>query len=357
MTIIFNSDQGIVYKESTGLLTNANRSSAVLGGNAYQIGSSTPNEDIRLYADASLGGLVSILSLIEIIFIVRIKRKKKLYEMLLLSIAFSDLLFGLLNIAIPVSNLTNGMSNTTFTEAIHVVYYNFILASIIHLCWITVDHVWTVISPIKRNIYVTRTKTYVSLVITWIISTFAPLLIFFYHGMLKKDHFLTKYFTASHSLRFNQGNVFDRIENKVLAGLIFTADGMFVTFYGYTIYKMYNKKEKDMKNEFEKQVHKTASVVCIVTASLFAICTMPYALGAFNVEQFFPWTHELVILNSVAHPIVYFVFRGWCEKRWKHYEKQANRQDRLYSVTNSITRHGRRSMPYRDSSMESSSEM
>ena len=59
-----------------------------------------PDDDVivlRRSIDLSFGIAVVILNIIEITIICRLKRKKKIHEILLLSLSVADLLFGLSN--------------------------------------------------------------------------------------------------------------------------------------------------------------------------------------------------------------------------------------------------------------------
>ena len=52
--------------------------------------------------ELSLGVLIAILNLVEIIMIAKIKRKRKLYEILLLSLSVSDFMFGISNVFVNI---------------------------------------------------------------------------------------------------------------------------------------------------------------------------------------------------------------------------------------------------------------
>lgn len=87
-----------------------------------------------------LGLIVSILNFIEVVIIARL-RKKKVYEMILLSLSVSDCMFGLSNVIVSSIVVSNSCQFEKLTESSHALYLIFILASIFHLIFIALDKV------------------------------------------------------------------------------------------------------------------------------------------------------------------------------------------------------------------------
>ena len=97
------------------------------------IRSSTLNT-IKMYIRLSLGGvLIAILNLIEIIMIVKIRRKKKIYEVLLLILPISDLMFGISNVVISIAYLMHGFMFQGLVDGAYTSHLFFVLTSIFHL--------------------------------------------------------------------------------------------------------------------------------------------------------------------------------------------------------------------------------
>ena len=57
--------------------------------------------------DLCTGFLIAILNAIEIIMITKIKRKKRIYEIILMSLSVSDCLFGVSNIVVSLVFLSH----------------------------------------------------------------------------------------------------------------------------------------------------------------------------------------------------------------------------------------------------------
>ena len=91
------------------------------------------------------GVLLAILNLAEIIFIAKIKRRKRIYEIIIASLSVSDCLSSL-SIAIisliSLSKLWKSAENLLLTT--YIAPFFFILASIFHLILIAVDRVMVV---------------------------------------------------------------------------------------------------------------------------------------------------------------------------------------------------------------------
>ena len=133
---------------------------------------------IKRSVDLSIGLLVAILNIIEIILIVRIKRKqKKQFEIILLSLSVADLLYGLSNSAICVVYLGNLKEDTVF-DVTYTTYFFFVLTSIFHLVFIAVDRLWAVVHPIKHNVLMTRKKVYIALGAVWSLTILISLTLY-----------------------------------------------------------------------------------------------------------------------------------------------------------------------------------
>ena len=111
---------------------------------------------IKMYIKLSLGVLIAILNLIEIIMIVKIRRKKKIFEVLLLSLSFSDLMFGISNVVIPVTYLMHGSMFQGLIDGAYTSYLFFVLTSIFHLLLITMDSLFIVLRPLQHKVFLTR---------------------------------------------------------------------------------------------------------------------------------------------------------------------------------------------------------
>ncbi|XP_057307548.1 octopamine receptor beta-2R-like [Hydractinia symbiolongicarpus] len=132
-----------------------------------------PNDEqmMKRSIDLTFGLIVVILNIAEIILISRIKRKKKIYEICILSLSVTDLLFGISNSVVSAIYLSKNGQNESILEITYTTYFYFVLNSILHLIWITFDRLWLVLKPLQHRAYVSRKRICIVLAATWITST------------------------------------------------------------------------------------------------------------------------------------------------------------------------------------------
>ena len=287
------------------------------------IQSSTLNT-IKMYIKLSLGVLIAILNLIEMIMIVKIRRKKKIYEVLLLSLSISDLMFGISNIVIPIAYLMHGSMFQGLIDGAYTSYLFFVLTSIFHLLFITMDSLFIVLKPLQHKVFLTRKKVYKILAFLWILAVVLS-------GVLKALDEYTEIFTQKKSITQTENQeimaaeyqlltpapqtlpyVMEDEENFpkglefVLSVVIILADFIITLSYSLIIFKTRSQKEKISSNQ--ENSHKL-QVVCIAIGTTFVLFTLPYAIARFTHEKTPIWASFILVLNSGMNSIVYF-FRG-----------------------------------------------
>lgn len=93
---------------------------------------STGREVIYQSVLITLGCIISILNLFKIFMIAKLK-EKEIYETTLLSLSVSDCMFGLSNVIVSSTVLSNLCRFYELSESSYVLYLVFVLASIFHL--------------------------------------------------------------------------------------------------------------------------------------------------------------------------------------------------------------------------------
>ena len=114
--------------------------------------------------------MIAILNLVEITMIVKIKRKKKLCEILLLSLSVSDFMFGISNVFVDIFFLAGACGNKHFVEAAFTTCLFFVLTSIFHLFFITLDWLIAILKPLQHKLILSRKRVYIFLILLWILS-------------------------------------------------------------------------------------------------------------------------------------------------------------------------------------------
>ena len=102
--------------------------------------------------------------------IAKIKRKMKLYEILLFSLSESDFMFGISNIFINTFFLARVCNNQHLVTTAFTIYLFFVLTSMFHLSFITVDGLIVVLKPFQYKLILSRKRVYIFLVLLWILA-------------------------------------------------------------------------------------------------------------------------------------------------------------------------------------------
>lgn len=126
----------------------------------------------------SIGILISILNLPEIIIIIiRIKGKRKIYEILLLSLSASDCMLGLSNAFVFDLHTVNACKYEVLVEIAFTLYIFSVLSSIFHIMPSALDRHLAVFRPIRHRVFSTRKKAYLYSGFLWILPVLISVLL------------------------------------------------------------------------------------------------------------------------------------------------------------------------------------
>lgn len=126
----------------------------------------------------SIGILISILNLPEIIIIIiRIKGKRKIYEILLLSLSASDCMLGLSNAFVFDLHTVNACKYEVLVEIAFTLYIFSVLSSIFHIMPSALDRHLAVFRPIRHRVFSTRKKAYLYSGFLWILPVLIRVLL------------------------------------------------------------------------------------------------------------------------------------------------------------------------------------
>lgn len=241
-----------------------------------------------------LGALLALLNLVEIVMIGNFKRKKKIYDIILLSLSVSDCTFGLSNVFLNIAALSEKCESEALSEATHTFYVFSILSSISHLIFITMDRLIGVLKPLQHKVFFRRKTIYIILAFLWIlaiiISTILQLL----------DEFTETF------------NNFQERMQLTLSIIILIADMIMITSYSLILYQV-NYKRKVLST---KKKSRNLSLVCIATVVTFVLLTLPYAITRILTGQVPFWANAILVTNSGMNSVVYFL-RSEISKFWQ----------------------------------------
>ena len=283
--------------------------------------------------DLTFGVLIAILNLAEIIMIAKIKRKKKIYEVVLLSLSVSDCMFGLSNVFVSVPHIASICRFQDLVETTYTLYVFFILTSIFHLLFITLDRLIAILKPFKHRTCLSRKRFYMYLAILWILAVMISALLKIldeFTNTFEKDAIratmpmqtmrttpirnLRIYRTRrsspprplSHSPRLPPGpksNTFKADMQFTLSVIIIIADVIMISSYSLIIYITTFKTKK--VSSAQKQSNKLPAI-CIAIAATFVMFTLPYAVARFVIGAATFWPNLMLVLSSGVNSIVYF---------------------------------------------------
>ena len=306
------------------------------------LGCGSSNKKIKRSIDLSFGVLIAILNIVEIIMIAKITRKKKIYEILLLSLSVSDCMFGISNVFVSITFIADLYTLTDLRETAYTFYVFFVLTSIFHLLFIAVDRLVAVLKPLKHKIYLSRRRFYIFLAILWILAVMVSALLqlldkftdtFERKKLISKMSNETLATTSIPSPKISprsvspQNNlvVVEETSNSFksdmqlsLSVIIIIADVTMVMSYSFIIYLTTFQTKKVASTQ--KQSHRLPAI-CIAIASVFVLFTLPYAIATFVLGVATFWPNLILVLSSGVNSIVYF-FRVKISRYCKAKKKQ-----------------------------------
>ena len=274
----------------------------------------TPDDgNVYRKIDLAAGILIAILNIVEIAMIGKIRLKKRIYEIILLSLSVSDCMFGLSNVVVSSIYLSNTNSYGELLETAYISYAFFILTSIFHLIYIAVDRVMIVLKPLQYKSIFTSKRQKIGITILWILA--------FVIGVTTYTAYELTEMEPAVSDRQNQPvsqNNFQKDIQLVLSIVIVVLDFSMVVSYGIIIYRMSYKKRKKLTPKSAK--HERLLILCVLIAAVFVLFTMPYAITRVSFGSVPFWANFILLLNSGMNSLVYF-FRQKIEKHHKHKNK------------------------------------
>ena len=289
--------------------------------------------DLKLRASIKLstGILAVILNIVEIIFIVKIKRKKRIYEIILASLSVSDCLFSLSNVifsSILLSKLCKSEEN--LVEVTYIAYLFFVLASVFHLIFIAVDRVMIVLIPFQYESIFTTKRQKIGITLLWMLAFAISISTYIYYDVTTSENKNSSIRNetniqnnASASIAPKKNKLFQeegklclrRVLNQsfqsdiqlVLSISIVAADLLIVLCYSTIIYQMSYKSRKYKTAKSKKD--EGLPLVCVFIAGVFVIFTLPFAITRFCFSYVHFWWKLFLLFNSGMNSVVYFFRR------------------------------------------------
>ena len=274
----------------------------------------TPDDgNVYRKIDLAAGILIAVLNIVEIAMIAKIRRKKRIYEIILLSLSMSDCMFGLSNVVVSSIYLSNTNSYGELLETAYISYAFFILTSIFHLIYIAVDRVMIVLKPLQYKSIFTSKRQKIGIAILWILAFVIGVTTYTAYELTEMEPAVSD----TQNQPVSQNN-FQKDIQLVLSIVIVVLDFSMVVSYGIIIYRMSYKKRKKLTPKSAK--HERLPILCVLIAAVFVLFTMPYAITRVSFGSVPFWANFILLLNSGMNSLVYF-FRQKIEKHNKQKNK------------------------------------
>ena len=278
--------------------------------------------------DLATAILIAILNVVEISLIIKIKRKKRIYEIILVSLSVSDCMFGLSNVIVSSIYLSNSCKYDDLIETAYVSYAFFVLTSIFHLIFIAVDRVMIVLKPFQYKIIFTAKRLKIGIALLWILAFIIGVSAYTVYELTEMEPTVTERLNRSVSqnrtialitqpITKGKRERFQDDMQLVLSIIIVMMDVLMVFCYCTIIYQMSFVKRKNLNQKSAEDAR--LPILCVGIAAVFIIFTLPYAIARFSLGKIPFWANFILLLNSGMNSVVYF-FRQRIEK----YQKKEN---------------------------------
>ena len=293
------------------------------------VGQINDDEVLERSIDLSIGILMAILNIVEIVIILKTKRKKKVYELFLLSLSVSDCMLNLSNGFLYVLYATNACRYEVLLETAFTLYIFSMLSSIFHISLIALDRLLAVSRPLKHKVLSTRKKAYLSSGFSWILAILISALLQVINELTETfkvpdyvkqmqiqnlqetqeknsdtSRFFEEEFGVTESPVFtltSKSNYHSGVE-YTLSVVILVADVLIFSLYSLIIYHITSYKK--VTNTKTKQ--KKLPIVCLAIGTTFVLFTLPFVVAKLALGYISPWANRTLLLNSGMNSIVYF---------------------------------------------------
>ena len=271
--------------------------------------------------------LVVILNIAEIIFIVRIKGRMRIYEIILLSLSVSDCLLGLSKAVIGSIFLSDSWKpKDDLLETALIAYMFFILASILHLIFIAVDRVMIVLIPFQYETIFTRKRLKIGIALLWMLAFGISISTYIYYkGTVSERKSNSSNIQNNTSGSFKQTKCFkmktvmkqgfQEDMTLVLSISIVVSDLVMILCYSTIIYQINYKTRKCQRAKSKKE--EGLPLLCVFIAGVFVMFTLPFAIARLNLRYIPFWADCSMILNSGMNSVMYFFY-----SRLENYQSQ-----------------------------------
>jgi len=285
-------------------------------------------KDYEIMLQLTIAVLVIVLNMIEIFILTVFKkaRRRRTFEVLLLSLSCADLFFG---VTVIIMSVSQARESPTITKNTHPLYLVCAMTSVFHIFWITLDRLLVLMLPFhfkilfQEKLFAKFKRIHVLVAASWLIPVLVST------AILMKGH-LNK-----------EGRIRHLINIGVVVCVLF-ANCFFIPAYIVLIVKLWvvqsqmnhgsnremtdsdkpsfastslgegpselysNSQKSRMGRITRKQQH--VLLLALLTAVAFSGCTLPFAVEILkNNDKRAPFYSKIMlVVNSALNSIFYF---------------------------------------------------
>ena len=256
--------------------------------------------------DLSTSVLVTTLNIVEIIMIAKILRKKRIYEIILLSLSVSDCLSGFSNVIVSSIFITESCKYRFLLEIAYLTYVLFILTSIFHLIFIAADRAMIVVIPFKYETIFTTKRLKIGIYLLWIFALTIGVSSYIVFKLKVHKTAVSRLDLSSsqNKSKTSRKKHFRYTAQLVLSIIIVISDLLMILCYSTIMFHMSYKNSKDIRTK--RAEDQRLPVLCVAIATVFVTFTLPFAATRLYLGYVPFWANYALILNSGMNSIVYF---------------------------------------------------
>ena len=237
----------------------------------------------------SICGLGIVLNSCEIASLIYAKRTTLPFDITIISLAMSDLMFVLTSLVLSsfIYYVPNWIASERYYMAFAYSTYSSFLSSVLHMVFIAIQRLIAVLYPLKTSIWITRRRSIITVLLLWLasVAVAAPVPMGFY------------------------------IYNRILLFSPFVAIGVIAACYFVINFRMMTRKSPTGGDQQTQNI--SILVYSISVTAIFMICIFPATVyvmsqGVLMSKMQFPdYATYLLYLQTVLDPLVYFFFQIW----------------------------------------------
>ena len=239
---------------------------------------------------------IIILNISEIIILCRRKRKL-LYETLLVSLSVSDLCLGLGEFSVNIVIMVGVKDNSP--NYVYMTYFFFLVVSVLLLLFISIDRLHAVAYPIHHKTHQRGRTTKYLIVSSWTVS------------FIMTGGYVINYFVNNFHIKYTSKSQYCDVIVSMITYILIIANVLYIIIYSVIAYLIWSRRvilqgEDQIKKQIKKQ--RQGVILCTCTVLAFIAFTCPFSIS-YVLHPKLPnkWTLLALGANSAMNSIIFLL--------------------------------------------------